>query len=138
MDTLIDAAAQQRIANYLNQIGEILDHPARKASFATYALGLFGDASRKTMEGIAAQACADPARMDATRQSIHHFITNSNWRDQDVRLAAAHYAHEPASSSKWLFMPLNWSWASSNTVMLDQAPTVEIASLAAPRFRLTR
>ena len=94
MDTQIDTAAQQRLEEYFAQIGEILGHPARRASFAVYAFGLFGDAHRKTMEGIAARACPDPQLVDATHQRVHHFITDSNWNDRDVRLCASRYALE--------------------------------------------
>jgi SRSO17 transposase len=94
VDIQIDEAAQQRLEEYFAQIGEILAHPARMASFAVYAFGLFGDAHRKTMEGIAARACADPDRVGAIHQRVHHFITDSNWNDRDIRLSASRYALE--------------------------------------------
>jgi len=90
----MDRAAQERLESYFDRIGKILGSSSRRGSFAMYALGLLGSLDRKTMEGIAAQVCADPDRMDATHQRLHHFMTDSTWSDGDVRLEAARYALE--------------------------------------------
>src|SRR5205085_9765305 len=92
MATLMDAAAEQRLAKYFDQIGDILDGRGRRESFAVYALGIFGDGERKSIEPIAARACADPAKMDAAHQRLLHFAVDSPWSDRAVRRAAARYA----------------------------------------------
>lgn len=88
----MDAAAEQRLLDYFDRIGEVLGRPERRASFATYALGILGEGERKSIEPIAARACADPTRMDADHQRLHHFATDSPWEDDAVRREAARYA----------------------------------------------
>ena len=78
--------------SYISDIGDLLGHASRRASFAMYARGLFGPAERKTMEAIAAQACPDEARAGAAHQRLQNFISNSDWSDSKVRLAASQYA----------------------------------------------
>lgn len=47
MPELMDAAAEQRLVDYFDRIGEVLGRPERRASFATYALGILGEGERK-------------------------------------------------------------------------------------------
>ena len=104
MHTLLDQGGQRRLAEYLSHIGDVLGHDSRRASFATYALGLLSDAERKSLEPIAARSCADVQKAGAVHQQLQHFVTNSRWSDHAVRLAAARYAikaltaHEPIES----------------------------------------
>ena len=88
----MNAAAEQRLAVYFDRIGEVLERPERRASFAVYALGVLGEGERKSLEPIAARACADPERADAEHQRLHHFALDSPWDDHAVRLEAARYA----------------------------------------------
>jgi SRSO17 transposase len=92
MAELMNAAAEQRLLDYFDQIGEVLGRPERRESFAVYASGILGDGERKSIEPIAARACADPRRMDADHQRLHHFIADSPWDDHAVRRLAARYA----------------------------------------------
>jgi SRSO17 transposase len=84
--------AEARLQHFLDHIGDILGHQCRRASFATYALGLLSHLERKSMEPIAAQASGGPARANAAHQKLQYFITESEWEDGPVRLAAARYA----------------------------------------------
>lgn len=88
----MNAAAVQRLEEYLQRIGEVLGEERRRSSFAIYALGLLGDAERKSVEPIAARACSDPAKTDALHQRLLHFAVDSKWSDQEVRRIAAQYA----------------------------------------------
>jgi SRSO17 transposase len=90
---ILDRDAQDRLDQYFASMGEILGNDARKASFAIYAMGLLGDAERKSVEPIAARACPDPDRLDAAHQRLLHFITR-DWSDREVRLFAARHALE--------------------------------------------
>lgn len=81
-----------RLDDYLRRLGGVLGHAKRRASFATYAMGVLGDGARKSVEPIAARACADPERADAAHQQLLHFIVDSTWDDQAVRLEAAREA----------------------------------------------
>ncbi len=92
METILDLDGQRRLVEYLTQIGDVLHYAKRRASFATYALGLLGDGERKSVEPIAARACADPDTTDAAHQRLLHFLTDSEWSDRDVRRIAAQYA----------------------------------------------
>lgn len=81
-----------RLEDYLESIGGILGNSKRRASFATYALGLLADGERKSVEPIAARASAHPDKVDALHQRLLHFLTDSKWNDAAIRLAAARYA----------------------------------------------
>lgn len=70
---ILDINGQERLKAYFERIGDILGNVKRKASFALYALGLFGEGNRKSMEPIAARACAVPEKVDAVHQQIQYF-----------------------------------------------------------------
>ena len=61
----LEGEGLQRLEEYFERIGNVLGDDKRRASFATYAIGLLSDGERKSMEPIAARACADPDRIDA-------------------------------------------------------------------------
>src|SRR3954463_14019804 len=104
MANLMNAAAQRRLSEYFDSIGALLGRKGRRESFALYAEGVLGDGERKSIEPIAARACADPARADAEHQRLLHFALDAPWSDDDVRQEAARYAleamtaHEPVDS----------------------------------------
>ena len=56
----MDDLGVARVAEYFARIGQHLPHKAQRASFATYAFGILADGERKSVEPIAARACADP------------------------------------------------------------------------------
>jgi SRSO17 transposase len=89
---ILDADGQTRLVEYFERIGEVLGRNERKASFASYAMGLFGDGDRKSMEPIAARVCPDLEQVDAQYQRVQHFVTDSNWSDHAVRAESARYA----------------------------------------------
>lgn len=91
---MVDVAssdAAKRLKEYFNLIGGVLGNASRRESFALYAMGLLGEGERKSVEPIAARACADPKRIDAFHQRLLHFMTDSKWSDRDVRREAARY-----------------------------------------------
>src|SRR5438128_1490374 len=104
MANLMNGAAQRRLSEYFDSIGALLGRKGRRESFALYAEGVLGDGERKSIEPIAARACADPARADAEHQRLLHFVLDAPWSDDDVRREAARYAleamtaHEPVDS----------------------------------------
>jgi SRSO17 transposase len=91
MEFLIGSDGQQRLEAYLAEIGVVLKNVKRRASFAMYAWGLLGDGDRKSAEPIAARACGDPAEVDKVHQRLLHFLVDSTWDDQAVRLVAARH-----------------------------------------------
>ncbi len=79
------------LQEFLGGVGEILGNKPRRASFASYALGLLGEGDRKSMEPIAMRVCDGVKHADAAHQRVNHFI-NSDWNDREVRQYAARYA----------------------------------------------
>src|SRR5262249_29595109 len=88
----MEGAAQERLRQYIDLVGDALEEPRRRASYAMYAMGLFGDGERKSMEPIAAKACGSTKDIDALHQRLGHFITDSKWSDRAVRRTGARYA----------------------------------------------
>ena len=85
-------AGRARLEDYLELVGEVLGYEKRRASFATYAMGLLGDGERKSVEPIAARATGSAKAVDAMHQRLLHFLTDSDWDDRAVRRVAARYA----------------------------------------------
>jgi SRSO17 transposase len=83
---------QDRLETFFAEIGTILRHKKKRASFAMYALGLLGTGERKSFEPIAMQFCTEPEQADAMHQRVQHFVTDADWSDRDVRRAAAKHA----------------------------------------------
>jgi SRSO17 transposase len=88
----MDAAAEARLASYFDHIGAVLGNKKRRESFAVYAMGLLSDAERKSVEPLAARACADPERANPEHQKLLHFVGEAEWSDHAVRRAATQYA----------------------------------------------
>jgi SRSO17 transposase len=115
MSNLMDIAGKRRLSEFFDLIGQVLGRKGRRESFALYAEGVFGDGERKSIEPIAARACADPARADAEHQRLLHFALDAPWSDHDVRLAAARYALEAMTAKQ----PVD-SWIIDDTGFLKQ------------------
>ena len=91
MHTLTDAG-EARLETFLDDVGDLLRDKRRKASFATYALGLLGEGDRKSVEPIAARAVGDATHVEAAHQRLLHFLARSEWDDRAVRRFATRYA----------------------------------------------
>src|SRR5579859_4796217 len=87
-----DGAAMGRLDGFIGGIGKILSNVKQRASFAVYALGLLGDGERKSIEPIAARACADPKHVPSMEARLGHFLNDAQWSDALVREHAAHHA----------------------------------------------
>ena len=73
------AADQLRFAAYLEALSETLGHADRVAPLKAYCTGLLLPGARKSIEPIAARIA--PARVQATHQSLHHFVAKGEWSD---------------------------------------------------------
>lgn len=91
MHTLTDAG-EARLETFLEDLGDLLGDKRRKASFATYALGLLGEGERKSVEPIAARAVGRASDVEAAHQRLLHFLARSEWDDRAVRRFATRYA----------------------------------------------
>ena len=89
---IMTPAAVKRLEGYFRNLGGVLGNEERRASFATYAMGMLSDAERKSAEPLAARACADPSRADAEHQRLLHFLGNAKWSDQRIREEASRFA----------------------------------------------
>jgi SRSO17 transposase len=92
MAYVLNAAGQVRLGGYFDGIGTILGRRDRRESFALYALGLFGEGERKSVEPIAARVCGDEELCNAYHYRLIRFVSVSPWSDSDVREYAAQYA----------------------------------------------
>lgn len=92
MHTKLQVDAVEQWHAYLDGLGGKLRDKRQRASFALYALGLLSDGERKSVEPIAARACADPERTHAVHEQLIHFLGASPWKDEPVRKYAASHA----------------------------------------------
>jgi len=123
----LDSDAKKRLDEYLNDIGEILKYPKRKAAFATYVVGLFSMVERKTAEGLAALSVPKPECTDAEHQRLLHVIGQSKWSDRKVRQHAASYALETITQSgdveSWIVDDTGWLKKGSHSVGVQRQYT---------------
>ena len=111
----MDAEGLGRLDEYFERIGKHLPDVRQRASFATYALGLFGDSERKSVEPIAARACPDPADCQRMHNRLLDFLGRGRWEDRPVRLEAARYVVEALSAQEKVHV-----WVIDDTGFLKQ------------------
>jgi SRSO17 transposase len=115
MPELMNAAGERRLVGFFDKIGAVLGRRERRESFAIYARGILGDGDRKSIEPIAARACADPDLADAAHQRLLHFAADSPWSDRAVRREASRYAIDAMKAAG----PID-SWIIDDTGLLKQ------------------
>jgi len=103
----MDAGAQRRMEEYFAEIGIALNNKKRREAFALYALGLFSELPRKSVEPIAAAVSGKSERCGPLHQKLLHFAADSPWKDRDVRRVAASHAVQAmqrrAPVQAWIF-----------------------------------
>ncbi len=87
----LDGGGQLRLNRYFDGIGVLLGRRDRRESFALYALGLFGEGERKSIEPIAARVCGDEELCNAYHYRLVHFVGVSPWSDEEVRKHATQH-----------------------------------------------
>ena len=74
--------SQERFETFFAEIGTIVRHKKKRASFAMYALGLLGTGERKSFEPIAMQFCTE--HLDGVASSVraqrHHHPASEPWQ----------------------------------------------------------
>jgi SRSO17 transposase len=83
---------ERRLRDYFAEVGHALGDKRRRASFATYAMGLLGDGERKSVEPICARCCPHPLDAERAQDRVLNFLVDSTWSDRDVRRLAAGHA----------------------------------------------
>lgn len=77
--------AEDRFEGYTQALAKALAHADRELPFRAYTTGLLLPLERKSVEPIAARA--DPARVSAMHQSLHHFVAKAEWSDEALLAA---------------------------------------------------
>jgi SRSO17 transposase len=88
MDDLLDRDGVRRLEAYFNGVADLLGDVRRKASFASYAMGLLLDGDRKSVEPIAARICGEPQATERMHDRLLNFLVDSTWSDRKIRLHA--------------------------------------------------
>jgi SRSO17 transposase len=72
--------SEDRFNAYLDALSAELGHADRAAPFQSYCTGLLLPGERKSVEPMAARL--EPARVQATHQSLHHLVAKADWSDE--------------------------------------------------------
>jgi SRSO17 transposase len=73
-------SSERRFAAYVEHLAQALGHADRVAPLKAYCTGLILPGERKSVEPMAARL--EPARVQATHQSLHHFVAKADWSDE--------------------------------------------------------
>ena len=82
MDVHSIGESELRFQAYIEELGGVVGHPARKRPLQDYCIGLMGPSERKSVEPIAAVTAPD--RTSAQHQALLHFVGESEWSDEEV------------------------------------------------------
>ncbi len=74
--------SSQRFEHYMEHLADGLGHMDRHAGLKGYCTGLMLPLSRKSVEPMAARV--DPLHASARHQSLHHFVANAEWSDDEM------------------------------------------------------
>jgi len=75
-------AQQQRFAAYLDSLARAAGHADRVIPLRSYCTGLLLPGERKSIEPLAARLAPHDVRR--VHQSLHHFVANAPWNDEDL------------------------------------------------------
>ena len=76
--------------HYMAHLSQGLGHADRHAGLLGYCTGLMSPLSRKSVEPMAAHV--DPLKVRSRHQSMHHFVADANWSDEQMLLRACQWA----------------------------------------------
>jgi SRSO17 transposase len=72
----------QEFERYMAHLSEGLGHADRNAGLRGYCTGLLSPLKRKSVEPMAAHV--DPLKVRSRHQSLHHFVAEANWSDEQM------------------------------------------------------
>jgi SRSO17 transposase len=81
---------EARFDEYLEMLYAAVGHKDRRAPLAAYIKGLIIPGRRKSVEPMAARV--DPEHVRARHQSMHHFVANAPWSDEEMLRVARTFA----------------------------------------------
>ncbi|MEN9544463.1 MAG: hypothetical protein RLZZ598_1296 [Pseudomonadota bacterium] len=79
----------QEFERYLAHLGEGLGHADRQAGLRGYCTGLMAPLKRKSVEPMASHLA--PSATRSRHQSLHHFVAESAWSDEEMLLRVAQW-----------------------------------------------
>ena len=79
----------QEFERYLAHLGEGLGHADRQAGLRGYCTGLMSPLKRKSVEPMASHLA--PSATRSRHQSLHHFVADSAWSDEEMLLRVAQW-----------------------------------------------
>ena len=85
----MDNELLQEFDRYLAHLGDGLGHADRQAGLRGYCTGLMAPLKRKSVEPMAAHQAPQTTR--ARHQSLHHFVAESAWSDEEMLLRVAQW-----------------------------------------------
>ena len=88
----MDSEHSKRFEAYIDLMADALGHADRREPMRAYCEGLVLPGERKSVEPMAARV--DPLHVRSRHQSMHHFVADSPWRDEDVLRVAREWALE--------------------------------------------
>lgn len=94
---------EARLDQYVGRLAAVIGHVDRVAPLRAYCRGLLLKDLRKSVEGIASSVA--PADVGALHQSLHHFISSSNWSDRKVLDVARDVALQTLAAGS---RPMSW------------------------------
>ena len=74
--------SESRFASYVEHMASTLGHADRRTPFRSYCRGLILPGERNSVEPIAARV--EPRRVQGAHQSLHHFVANADWSQEDL------------------------------------------------------
>src|SRR5579864_2680602 len=80
----------KRFEAYLERMSMAVGHADRREPLRAYLSGLLLPGERKSVEPMAAKL--DPLNVQARHQSLHHFVAQAPWSEQDLLRVARDYA----------------------------------------------
>lgn len=86
----MDTEHGKRFEAYIDRMAEAVGHADRREPMRAYCEGLVLPGDRKSVEPMAARV--DPLHVRSRHQSMHHFVADSPWRDEDVLRVAREWA----------------------------------------------
>jgi len=86
MATRALTSARARFDEYVERLGDALGHADRREPLRAYLTGLLLSGERKSVEPMAAKV--DPRHVSTRHQSMHHFVANAPWDDEEVLAVA--------------------------------------------------
>lgn len=86
----MDTEHGARFEAYIARLAAAVGHADRREPMRAYCEGLVLPGDRKSVEPMAARL--DPLHVRSRHQSMHHFVADSPWRDEDVLRVARDWA----------------------------------------------